>query len=289
MGTPSKRVRRDNTRQLSSSSIVAPTLGRGAGWSERAHRPPLVLDAQDVRGRHRILLGAALPRRGQVQALVCALPCPDPGAVQALDRVPLPVIPLWSRIRAADALKGAGLALKEIAVALGVSHASEVSRLIALARVDGELGAQIRAGALRFSQAHLLARARLPIERRDALARQAAVQDWSVAAVKRALSTPSPAPGAGRPRDVQIEDADLASWISRIGERLGTQPRIHRAGDRWNLEIDWFTLADLQGLFETLGRGHIETVGAGKRRTVRLEDLGGAELSDLFAHLEDSQ
>jgi len=145
-----------------------------------------------------------------------------------------------------------GLTQEQVAVRVGKER-STVSNAMRLLKLPADVRDLLRGGALEMGHA----RALLPLEKAETirkLAQQVVREGLSVRAtealVRRTLS-----PLRVHPKgDTAIDSANVKAVVARLERRLGTRCRvIQRSPQAGKLEIDYGTLAELDGILDRIG------------------------------------
>ena len=145
-----------------------------------------------------------------------------------------------------------GLTQEQVAVRVGKER-STVSNAMRLLKLPADVRDLLRGGALEMGHA----RALLPLEKAETirkLAQQVVREGLSVRAtealVRRTLS-PS---GLSLKGDPVPDSANVKAVVARLERRLGTRCRvIQRSPQAGKLEIDYGTLAELDGILDRIG------------------------------------
>ncbi len=163
----------------------------------------------------------------------------------------------------------------QIGERVGMDRAS-VSNHLRLLDLDDEILAMVGEGSLSFGHARALLGV-AEAGRRNALARLAAEEAWSVRALERAAADPAGADlhpvgmtpsGENSLRAVPTQQNDtsgqtraravLDDMERRLSEHLGTRVtlRTDRSGQKGTLTLEFFSLDQFDGLLERLGYSH---------------------------------
>ena len=145
-----------------------------------------------------------------------------------------------------------GLTQEQVAVRVGKER-STVSNAMRLLKLPADVRDLLRGGALEMGHA----RALLPLEKAETirkLAQQVVREGLSVRAtealVRRTLS-PS---GLSLKGDPVPDSANVKAVVARLERRLGTRCRVvQRSPQAGKLEIDYGTLAELDGILDRIG------------------------------------
>jgi len=143
-----------------------------------------------------------------------------------------------------------GLTQEQVAERVGKER-STVANAMRLLKLPGDVRDQVRAGALEMGHA----RALLGLEKPEAIrkaAHQVVREELSVrdteALVRRMLRGERP-PARGA-----ADSANVRALVSRLERRLGTRCRVvQRTAQAGKLEIDYSSLAELDGILEKIG------------------------------------
>ena len=143
-----------------------------------------------------------------------------------------------------------GLTQEQVAVRVGKER-STVANALRLLKLPADVRDQVRGGALEMGHA----RALLPLEKADAIrkAAQQVVRDGlsvraTEALVRRLLAPPAPR------REAPTDSANVRALVARLERRLGTRCRVvQRSAQAGRLEIDYGTLAELDGILDKMG------------------------------------
>jgi len=196
-----------------------------------------------------------------IPAMVVSLSDADSAAwalVENLQREDLNPVETGQALRALQ--REHGLTHGEIAQRLGL-HRSTVANFIRLTELPAEARALVSQGAL--STGHAKALLSAPERLRDALAKQAAAQGWSVrrleGAIRARRAEPDATPAQGGARDDQASHgaptAAQADLEKRLGEHLGTRVRVQTraGGKRGRLVLEFYDLDHFDSLLTSIG------------------------------------
>jgi ParB family transcriptional regulator, chromosome partitioning protein len=145
-----------------------------------------------------------------------------------------------------------GLTQEQVAVRVGKER-STVSNAMRLLKLPADVRDLLRGGAVEMGHA----RALLPLEKADAIrkvAQQVVREALSVRATEalvRRMLTPS----GVRPKGATAPDsANVKALVTRLERRLGTRCRVvQKSPQSGKLEIDYGTLAELDGILDRIG------------------------------------
>ena len=145
-----------------------------------------------------------------------------------------------------------GLTQEQVAERVGKER-STVANAMRLLKLPADVRDQVRAGALEMGHA----RALLALEKAEAIrkaAHQVVREGLSVRATE-ALVRKMLHPGGVKPKDAPSPDsANVRALVSRLERRLGTRCRVvQKDGKSGKLEIDYGSLAELDGILEKIG------------------------------------
>ncbi|SDD68045.1 ParB/RepB/Spo0J family partition protein [Aquimonas voraii] len=140
---------------------------------------------------------------------------------------------------------------QQTAEAVGRSRAA-VSNLLRLLELPEPIRKLVE--ARRIEMGHARALLTLPADKAEALARQAAEEQWSVReierrvqAIQRGESQPAPAP--------KKPDPDIQNLERELGELLSAKVAVqHGRGGRGKLVVEYFSLDELEGILEKIRR-----------------------------------
>jgi len=140
---------------------------------------------------------------------------------------------------------------QQTAEAVGRSRAA-VSNLLRLLELPEPIRKLVE--ARRIEMGHARALLTLPADKAEALARQAAEEQWSVReierrvqAIQRGESQPAPAP--------KKSDPDIQNLERELGELLSAKVAVqHGRGGRGKLVVQYFSLDELEGILEKIRR-----------------------------------
>jgi ParB family chromosome partitioning protein len=140
---------------------------------------------------------------------------------------------------------------QQTAEAVGRSRAA-VSNLLRLLELPEPIRKLVE--ARRIEMGHARALLTLPADKAEALARQAAEEQWSVReierrvqAIQRGDALPAPAP--------KKPDPDIQNLERELGELLSAKVAVqHGRGGRGKLVIQYFSLDELEGILERVRR-----------------------------------
>ena len=140
---------------------------------------------------------------------------------------------------------------QQTAEAVGRSRAA-VSNLLRLLELPEPIRRLVE--ARRIEMGHARALLTLPADKAEALARQAAEEQWSVReierrvqAIQRGESQPAPAP--------KKPDPDIQNLERELGELLSAKVAVqHGRGGRGKLVVEYFSLDELEGILEKIRR-----------------------------------
>jgi ParB family chromosome partitioning protein len=140
---------------------------------------------------------------------------------------------------------------QQTAEAVGRSRAA-VSNLLRLLELPEPIRKLVE--ARRIEMGHARALLTLPADKAEALARQAAEEQWSVReierrvqAIQRGESQPAPAP--------KKPDPDIQNLERELGELLSAKVAVqHGRGGRGKLVVQYFSLDELEGILEKIRR-----------------------------------
>jgi ParB family chromosome partitioning protein len=145
-----------------------------------------------------------------------------------------------------------GLTQEQVAERVGKER-STVANAMRLLKLPGDVRDQVRAGALEMGHA----RALLPLEKPEAIRKVAhqVVRDTLSVRATEALVRRMLHPGQVRPKGAQPSDsANVRALVQRLERRLGTRCRVvQKTPHSGKLEIDYATLAELDGVLEKIG------------------------------------
>lgn len=138
---------------------------------------------------------------------------------------------------------------QQAADAVGRSRAA-VSNLLRLLELPEAIRKLVERGAIEMGHARALLT--LPAAKAEALARQAADEQWSVREIERRVKALHKAPAAP-PAAARKVDADIASLQTELSESLGTAVEFqHGRGGRGKLVISYHSLDALDGILVRL-------------------------------------
>jgi len=145
-----------------------------------------------------------------------------------------------------------GLTQEQVAERVGKDR-STVANAMRLLKLPADVRDQVRAGALEMGHA----RALLALEKAEAIrkaAHQVVREQMSVRATE-ALVRRMLHPGEARPKGPASPDsANVKALVTRLERRLGTRCRVIQKNARsGRLEIDYGSLAELDGILEKIG------------------------------------
>ena len=145
-----------------------------------------------------------------------------------------------------------GLTQEQVAERVGKDR-STVANAMRLLKLPADVRDQVRAGALEMGHA----RALLALEKAEAIrkaAHQVVREELSVRATE-ALVRRMLHPGEVRPKGLPAPDsANVKALVTRLERRLGTRCRVIQKNARsGRLEIDYGSLAELDGILEKIG------------------------------------
>jgi ParB family transcriptional regulator, chromosome partitioning protein len=141
---------------------------------------------------------------------------------------------------------------QQAADAVGRSRAA-VSNLLRLLELPDGVRRLVERGAIEMGHARALLT--LPEAQAEALARQAADEQWSVREIERrvqALQRGEPAP---KPAPSRATDADIAALERELGATLGARVAVqHGRGGRGKLVIQYHSVDELEGILQRIRR-----------------------------------
>lgn len=238
-----------------------------------ARRPALLLGAPRL-ARHLKLHPDRL-----IDALV--VPIEDTGAIADLRSLDMDVAPLPSvRARAVRSLLDHGIGLAQLAACVpDLGSLSAASRWASLASSDPYVLGCLDKGTLSFSHASAL----IPLShaQQRQWAERCVAGRWSHARLVRSLRESA---GAARSEN----DLDVRSYAKAIQEKLGAKTEISwdSVSRRGEVSFEWFSIEELQGLMEQLGRAPpSEAALPFKSRRLVLSLESTDEIDALTAHL----
>jgi len=208
------------------------------------------------KGRHELIAGERRWRAAQkaglteVPALVKEVPDQAVVAMALIENIQREDLSALEEAQAlARLIDEFGLTHQQAADAVGRSRAS-VSNLLRLLELPAEIRRLLDQRKLEMGHARALAT--LPEQRAIALAREAALQGWSVreleSAVRRATTAPVATGHKPRPRP----DPDIEALERDLAEKLATRVQLaHARGGKGRLVIHYHSLDELDGI---LGR-----------------------------------
>jgi ParB family chromosome partitioning protein len=145
-----------------------------------------------------------------------------------------------------------GLTQEQIAARVGKDR-STVANAMRLLKLPADVRDLLRSGALEMGHA----RALLPLEKVDAIrkAAQQVVREGLSVRATEALVRRTLHPVDAHPKRGSLADsANLKALVSRLERRLGTRCRvIQKSAQAGKLEIDYGSLAELDGILDRIG------------------------------------
>jgi ParB family chromosome partitioning protein len=139
---------------------------------------------------------------------------------------------------------------QQAADAVGRSRAA-VSNLLRLLELPDGVRKLVERGAIEMGHARALLT--LPAAKAEALARQAAEEEWSVRETERRVQALHKSPAALKPLAGKRLDADIAALQTELSESLGTAVEVqHGRGGRGKLVISYHSLDALDGILSRL-------------------------------------
>jgi len=214
-----------------------------------------------------------------IDALV--VPIEDTGTIADLRSLDLDVVVAPSaRARAVRALLDHGIGLTQLVICVpDLGSISGASRWASLASCDPYVLGCLDKGTLSFS--HAAALIPLPHAEQRRWAERCVAGRWSYARLVRSLHESA---GAARSES----DPDVRSYAKAIQEKLGAKTEISwdSASRRGEMSFEWFSVEELQGLMEQLGRappGEMALPFKARRLVLSIEST--SEIDALTAHL----
>jgi len=141
---------------------------------------------------------------------------------------------------------------QQAADAVGRSRAA-VSNLLRLLELPEGVRKLVERGAIEMGHARALLT--LPAAQADALARQAADEQWSVREIERRVQALQKGPGGKKAPSIKRVDADIGALQTELSETLGTAVEVQAGrGGRGKLVINYHSLDVLDGILARLRR-----------------------------------
>jgi ParB family transcriptional regulator, chromosome partitioning protein len=140
---------------------------------------------------------------------------------------------------------------QQAADAVGRSRAA-VSNLLRLLELPDGVRRLVERGAIEMGHARALLT--LPVPQAEALARQAADEQWSVREIERRVQAlQRGAEAAPKPLASKTVDPDIASLERELGETLGARVAVqHGRGGRGKLVIQYHSVDELDGILQRI-------------------------------------
>lgn len=139
------------------------------------------------------------------------------------------------------------LTQEEVAQRVGTER-SGIANHLRLLGLSGDIQEEIRGGRLALGHAKVLLSILDP-ETRSRLAREAAREGWPVRRLEQALAVVTP---ARRKKRVRTHDPILAQLEDRLRQRFGTKVRISGNGRTGRIQMDYYSMEELERLLELL-------------------------------------
>jgi ParB family transcriptional regulator, chromosome partitioning protein len=142
---------------------------------------------------------------------------------------------------------------QQAADAVGRSRAA-VSNLLRLLELPDGVRKLVERGAIEMGHARALLT--LPAPQAEALARQAADEQWSVREIERRVQALQRAAPAAKPAAAKASpDADIAVLERELAETLGARVAVqHGRGGRGKLVIEYHSVDELDGILQRIRR-----------------------------------
>jgi ParB family transcriptional regulator, chromosome partitioning protein len=141
---------------------------------------------------------------------------------------------------------------QQAADAVGRSRAA-VSNLLRLLELPDGVRRLVERGAIEMGHARALLT--LPVAQAEALARQAADEQWSVREIERRVQVLQRGAPAAKPAPPRAVDADIASLERELAEMLGARVAVqHGRGGGGKLVIQYHSVDELDGILQRIRR-----------------------------------